>query len=66
MSQEFPPVFDTSVKLEQTAKGNRASLHVYGNGRNATIDELIKAYKYLKEKCEKNDIPLAVMEVQEK
>ena len=66
MSTEIPSQFTHSVKLEETAKGVRISVHVYGNGKDITLEGAIQTYLETKEYCEQKKIPLAPMEVSEK
>lgn len=40
-----------SLKLEETAKGVRISVHVYTNDRNTAINEAIATYLETKQKC---------------
>ena len=65
MSTEIPTQFTHSVKLEETAKGVRISVHVYGNDRNAIFDA-INTYLDTKDECVDKKILLAPMEVSEK
>jgi len=51
------------LKLEETAKGVRISVHVYTNGRYTAIDKAIATYLETKQKCEKEKIQIAPMEV---
>lgn len=62
MSIEIPPQFDTSIKIEETAKGVRVHVHVYGNGRRATVDEAWDTYLYATGK-KREEIILAPIEV---
>ena len=40
-----------SLKLEETAKGVRISVHVYTNDRNTAINQAIATYLETKQKC---------------
>ena len=42
MSSEIPIQFTHSIKVEDTAKGIRISVHVYTNDRQTAINEVIK------------------------
>jgi hypothetical protein len=56
------PQYTHSIKIEDTAKGIRISVHVYTNDRQTAINEVIKTYLETKQKCEKENIVLAPME----
>jgi len=51
------------LKLEETAKGVRISVHVYTNGRDTAINEAIATYLETKQRCEKEKIQIALMEI---
>jgi hypothetical protein len=51
------------LKLEETAKGVRISVHVYTNDKETAIHEAIVTYLETKQKCEKEKIQIASMEV---
>ena len=63
-NEEFStiPQFTHSLKLEESAKDVRISVHVYTNGRDTAINEAIATYLETKQKCEKK-IQIAPMEV---
>jgi len=65
MSSEIPNLvqYTHSVKIEDSAKGIRISVHVYTNNKDAAIDEVIKTYLEMKVKAEQNKIPVAPMEI---
>jgi len=63
MTTEIPSQFTHSIKIEETAKGVRISVHVYSNNRLAAIDEAIGTYEVMKDKLEEEEIPIAPMEV---
>jgi hypothetical protein len=52
-----------SLKLEETAKGVRISVHVYGNDDNDTIKDVVQTYVTTRKKLEDERIPLAPMEI---
>jgi len=61
-----PSIFRKSrntLKLEETAKGVRISVHVYTNGRDTAINEAIATYLETKQRCEKEKIQIALMEI---
>ena len=51
-----------SLKLEETAKGVRISVHVYTTDRETAINEAIATYLETKQMCEKEKIQMAPME----
>lgn len=52
-----------SLKLEETAKGVRISVHVYTNDKQTAINEAIATYLETKQMCEKEKIQIAPMEI---
>jgi hypothetical protein len=60
---EIPTQFTHSVKLEQTAKGLRVTVHVYANDRKTAVDEAFGLYQDAEERAEDLAIPLAPVEV---
>ncbi len=63
MTTEIPVQYTHSVKIEDTAKGIRLSVHVYANGLETAVSEAIKLYQATKQKAKKEKIPVAPMEV---
>ena len=63
MSTEIPSQWSHSVKLEETAKGIRISVHVYGNDQFATLQDAVNTYMKTKKECTAFEIPLAPMEI---
>ena len=63
MTTEIPSQFTHSIKIEETAKGVRISVHVYANDRVTAIDEAIGTYEVMNAKLEEEEIPIAPMEV---
>jgi hypothetical protein len=57
------PAYSHSLKLEETAKGIRLSVHVFTNSRDTAINEAITTYLETKQKCEKEKIQVAPFEV---
>jgi hypothetical protein len=51
------------LKLEETAKGVRISVHVYTNDRETAINEVIATYLETKQLADKEKIMVAPMEV---
>jgi hypothetical protein len=60
---EIPSQSTHSLKLEETAKWIRISVHVYANNRETAINEAIATYLETKQKADKEGIPIAPMEV---
>ena len=58
--------FTHSLKLEETAKGVRISVHVYTNDKETAIHEVIATYLETKQKCEKEKIQEASIEMTSK
>lgn len=44
MMAEVPPNFSHAVKIEQTAKGARVTVHVYSNNSNEAMMQAIGLY----------------------
>ncbi len=65
MSSEIPQLqqYSHSVKIEDSAKGIRISVHVYTNNKDKAIDEAISTYLDMKAAVEANKIPVAPMEI---
>jgi hypothetical protein len=55
----IPQQYTHSIKIEDTAKGIRISVHVYTNSRETAINEAIATYLETKQRCESEKIPLA-------
>jgi hypothetical protein len=68
MTEEIslPSQFTHSIKLEETAKGVRVTVHVYANDRETAINQAIQTYDLAKRGLENMKIPLAAMELIEK
>jgi hypothetical protein len=54
------------LKLEETAKGIRISVHVYANDQEQAIEEAFNTYLKAKMTAFDNKIPLAPIEIVEK
>lgn len=63
---ELPSQYTHSVKLEETAKGVRVSVHVYANSQSTAIFEAVETLKNTRAECEARDIVLAPVEVKSK
>lgn len=61
--EEIPVQYTHSVKIEDTAKGIRLSVHCYATDRETAINEAIATYLETKQRCEKEKIQIAPMEI---
>ena len=61
--EEIPVQFTHSIKIEDTAKGIRLSVHCYANDRQTAINETIATYLETKKLADKEKIPIAPMEI---
>ena len=59
MSIEIPLQFTHSLKIEETAKGIRISVHVYANSTGEAIEQAFNMYLKAKMTAMDNKIPLA-------
>ena len=66
MMQDIPTQYTNSVKLEETAKGVRVSVHVYANDRETAINQAIQTYDLMIAAMKNMKIPLAPMEIEAK
>jgi hypothetical protein len=62
-SSTIPAQYTHSIKIEDTAKGIRLSVHCYATDRQTAIKEAIGTYLETKQRAEKEKIPLAPIEV---
>ena len=53
------PAYSYSLKLEETAKGVRISVHIYAHDTAEALEEAFKTYLNAKIKAIDNKIPLA-------
>jgi hypothetical protein len=53
------PIYSHSVKIEDTAKGIRLSVHVYANSTGEAIEQAFTMYLKAKMTAMDNKIPLA-------
>jgi hypothetical protein len=56
---EPQPMFSHSLKLEETAKGLRISVHIYARNTAEALEEAFNLYLQSKIKAIDNKIPLA-------
>lgn len=61
--EEIPVQYTHSIKVEDTAKGIRLSVHCYTNDRQTAINEAIETYLETKLKAEKEKILVAPTEI---
>jgi hypothetical protein len=59
----IPVQYTHSIKIEDTAKGIRISVHVYSNDRQTALKEVIETYLETKQLADKEKILVAPMEV---
>ena len=59
------PSYSHSLKLEETAKGVRISVHVYANDSGKAIEEAFNTYLKAKITAIDNKIPLAPVEIKQ-
>jgi len=62
----IPTTYTHSLKLEETAKGIRISVHVYANNQEDVIQETFETYKKAIQTARDNKIQLVPMEENEK
>lgn len=62
----IPVQYTHSIKIEDTAKGIRISVHVYANDRQTALKEVIETYLQTKQLADKEKILVAPMEVSSK
>jgi hypothetical protein len=62
---EFPAQFSHSVKIEQSAKGARVTVHVLGNSQQEAIDQAIQMYSSVRKRLEEEGHILSPIEVKE-
>jgi hypothetical protein len=65
-SIEIPVQFTHSLKIEETAKGIRISVHIYTNDQQKAIQEAFETYLTSREYAKVKNIPLAPMEASSK
>jgi hypothetical protein len=62
---EFPAQFSHSVKIEQSAKGARVTVHVLGNSQQEAIDQAIQMYSSVRKRLKEEGHILSPIEVKE-
>ena len=65
MSSQMPEpvIYSHSIKIEDTAKGIRLSVHVYANSTGEAIEQAFNTYLKAKITAIDNKIPLAPVEI---
>jgi hypothetical protein len=63
---EMPSQFTHSIKIEETAKGVRLSVHIYASDRVTAIEEAIGTYEVMAAALDGEEIPRAPMEIVKK
>jgi len=65
MSSEIPNMvqYTHSVKIEDSAKGIRISVHVYANNQASAINDAFETYMACRLLAKEKNIPLAPVEV---
>ena len=61
---KFPSQFSHSVKIEQTAKGARISVHVYSNNQDEAINQAVQVYGAVRNKLEQEGHTVAPVETE--
>jgi hypothetical protein len=62
---EFPSQFSHSVKIEQSAKGARVTVHVLGNSQQEVIDQAIQMYSSTRKRLEEEGQIVSPIEIKE-
>ena len=65
MSAEIPSQFTEDVKIEQSAKGARVTVHVFGNNPGETIQKTVSLYKLTMEALTEKGLAVAPIEIKE-
>ena len=66
MTIEIPLQFTHSIKIGETTKGIRISVHIYTNDQEKAIKEAFDTYMTYRAYAKNLDIPLAPFEVSKK
>ena len=62
---EVPSQFNEDVKIEQSAKGARVTVHVFGNNGIRTMHEAIQLYKQTIDNLQEGGLAVAPIEIKE-
>jgi hypothetical protein len=60
---ELPSQFTEDIKVEQSAKGARVTVHVFGNNAGVTIQKAVSLYKLTMESLTEKGLMVAPIEV---
>jgi hypothetical protein len=60
---EAPSQFTEDVKIEQSAKGARVTVHVFGTSPGETIQKAVSLYKLTMESLTEKGLPVAPIEL---
>jgi hypothetical protein len=63
MSAEIPPSFTEDIKIEQSAKGARVTVHVFGNDAVETMDITVLLCKQTITNLREDGIAVAPIEI---
>ena len=63
---KFPSQFSHSVKIEQTAKGARISVHVYSNNQDEAVSQALQIYGAVQDRLEREGHAVAPIESEPK
>ncbi len=62
---EFPSQFSHSVKIEQSAKGARVTVHVLGKNQQEVIDQAVRMYPSVRKRLEEEGHILSPIEIKD-
>jgi hypothetical protein len=62
---EVPSQFTEVVKIEQSAKGARVTVHVFGSNPGETIQKAVSLYKLTMEALTEKGLAVAPIEIKE-
>jgi hypothetical protein len=65
-SMPEPVVYSHSLKIEDSAKGIRLSVHVYANDKGTAIEQAFSTYLTAQQTARDNKIPLAPVDENKK
>lgn len=63
---EFPQQFSHDVKIEQSAKGARVTVHAFATSKDEVIRQAVELYKSTIEALKAEKLEVAPIEVKEK
>ena len=62
---EIPTQFSHSVKIEQSAKGARVTVHVLGKNQQEAMDQAIQMYSSVRKRLEEEGHILSPIEIKD-